>query len=130
VLLEIVHAEREGVEILTLHGGLTLGPEDLVFIKVLIGLLHARTTRVVLNFTDLRSLDSTGLGTLVLAAAELRKLLPWPRDRTLRHPGLCRFVGNIDHGRSHDHISATTRAIRARELQPSQQIAMVLSMHQ
>jgi anti-sigma B factor antagonist len=71
--LEIVHAEREGIEILTLHGQLALGPEDLVFRQELSGLLHARTIRVVLNLTDLQLLDSTGLGTLLFAAAELRK---------------------------------------------------------
>jgi anti-anti-sigma factor len=73
VSLEIVHAEREGIEILTLHGQLTFGPEDFVFRKELTCLLHAGTTRVVLNFTDLRVLDSTGLGTLLFAAEELRK---------------------------------------------------------
>jgi anti-sigma B factor antagonist len=71
--LEIVHAEREGVEILTLHGQLTLGPEDLVFRRELTGALHAGTIRVVLNITDLQLLDSTGLGTLLFAAAEVRK---------------------------------------------------------
>lgn len=71
--LEIVHAEKEGIEILTLHGQLTLGPEDLVFRKGLTGLLHAGTIRVILNLTDLQSLDSTGLDTLLFAAAELRR---------------------------------------------------------
>jgi anti-anti-sigma factor len=71
--LAIVHAEREGIEILTLHGQLTFGPEDFVFRRESTCLLHAGTIRVVLNFTGLRVLDSTGLGTLLFAAEELRK---------------------------------------------------------
>ena len=71
--LEIIHGEREGIEILTLNGHLTLGQEDLDLRQELDRLIAAGKIRVVFNLSDLRELDTTGLGTLLFALAKLRK---------------------------------------------------------
>jgi anti-sigma B factor antagonist len=71
--LEIIHREREGIEVLDLNGQLTFGQEDLDFRNELDGLVKAGKIRVVLNLSNLRKLDTTGLGTLLFAMAKLRK---------------------------------------------------------
>jgi anti-sigma B factor antagonist len=71
--LEIIHGENEGIEILDLNGQLTFGQEDLDFRNELDRLVKAGNIRVVLNLSDLRKLDTTGLGTLFFAVAKLRK---------------------------------------------------------
>ena len=71
--LEIIHREREGIEILDLNGHLTLGQEDLDFRADLDQLVTAGKIRVALNLSDLHTLDTTGLGTLLFALAKLRK---------------------------------------------------------
>jgi len=71
--LEIIHSEREGIEVLDLNGHLTFGPEDLDFRNELDRLVKAGKIRVVLNLSNLHKLDTTGLGTLLFALAKLRK---------------------------------------------------------
>jgi anti-sigma B factor antagonist len=71
--LEITSRDVEGIRIVDLKGHLTIGQEDLDFRAELDKLLTAGKLRVVLNFTDLGKLDTTGLGTLLFALAELRK---------------------------------------------------------
>ena len=71
--LQITAREQEGIQIVDLHGRLTLGPEDLVFRTELDALVRAGKNRVVLNLTQVNDLDSTGLGTLLFALAELQK---------------------------------------------------------
>ena len=71
--LEIASRAVEGIQILDLRGHLTIGQEDLEFRAELDKLLVAGTLRVALNFTGLRELDTTGLGTLLFALAKLRK---------------------------------------------------------
>ena len=71
--LEITGREQEGIEILNLNGRLTFGQEDLDFRSELDRLIKAGQVRVALNLGDLRTLDTTGLGTLLLALAKLRK---------------------------------------------------------
>lgn len=73
MLLEIVHRQREGIVILDLKGHLTFGPEDLEFRNELERLMKARETRVLLNLSGLRKLDSAGMGTLLFAQASLRQ---------------------------------------------------------
>jgi anti-sigma B factor antagonist len=70
--LNIVHRQRDGIEILDLNGYLTFGQGDQDFRNELDRLIKAGMTRVVLNLGDLRALDTTGLGTLLFAVAELR----------------------------------------------------------
>ena len=71
--LETIYRKHEGIEILDLKGHLTFGQEDLDFRNELGRLVQAGKIRVVLNFSDLRELDATGLGTLLLALEKLRK---------------------------------------------------------
>src|SRR5580698_1610389 len=73
MLLEITRREREGIAILDLNGGLTFGPEDLEFRNELGRLIKARTTRVLLNLSGLRKLDSAGMSTLLFAQETLRQ---------------------------------------------------------
>ena len=70
--LEIIHRQRDGIEILDLNGHLTFGQEDEDFRNELDRLVKAGKVRVALNLRDLRKLDTTGLGTLLFALAELR----------------------------------------------------------
>ncbi len=58
---------------LDLKGHLTFGQEDLDFRAELDRLLKAGKIQVALNLSDLQKLDTTGLGTLLFALAELRK---------------------------------------------------------
>ena len=71
--LEIDHREQEGIEIVDLKGRLTFGQEDLDFRNELDRLTRAGKTRVVLNLSDVREMDTTGLGTLLFALAKLQK---------------------------------------------------------
>jgi anti-sigma B factor antagonist len=71
--LEITSRLVEGIQILDLKGQLTLGQEDLDFRAELDRLVKAGTVRVALNFSDLRRLDTTGLGTLLFVLAKIQK---------------------------------------------------------
>ncbi len=71
--LEITRRSVEGIEILDLAGHLSLGQEDLDFRRENDRLLKAGNVRAALNFSGLRELDTTGLGTVLLALAEFRK---------------------------------------------------------
>ena len=71
--LEITPRSTEGIEILDLNGHLTFGQEDLDFRRELDRLVKAGEIRIALNLSDLRKLDTTGLGTLLFALAKLRK---------------------------------------------------------
>ncbi len=71
--LKIIHAVREGIQILTLDGELTFGQEDLDFRLELDGLIHAGKINVVLNLSRLSKLDNTGLSTLLGAVEKLKK---------------------------------------------------------
>jgi anti-sigma B factor antagonist len=70
--LEIIHGEREGIEILTLKGHLIFGPEDLALRQELDRLIDTGKIRVVFNLSSLAKLDTTGLGTLLFAHEKLR----------------------------------------------------------
>jgi anti-sigma B factor antagonist len=71
--LEITSRTVEGIQILDLKGHLTIGQADLDFRAELDQLVAAGKLRVALNFSDLRKLDTTGLGTLLFALAKLGK---------------------------------------------------------
>ena len=71
--LEITSRDVEGIQVVDLNGQLTIGQEDLDFRAELDRLVTAREFRVALNFSDLRKLDTTGLGTLLFALAKLQK---------------------------------------------------------
>ncbi len=71
--LKIIHAVREGIQILTLDGELTFGQEDLDFRQEIGGLIQAGKINVVLNLSRLSKLDTTGLSTLLGAVEKLKK---------------------------------------------------------
>ena len=72
--LEVVRREQEGIEIVDLKGRLTFGQEDLHFRNELDRLVREGKSRVVLSLSDVREMDTTGLGTLLFALAKLRKV--------------------------------------------------------
>jgi anti-sigma B factor antagonist len=69
--LEIKQREREGIAILDLRGRITVGEEAGVLRDAFSGLPGA--ANVILNLRDVESIDSTGLGALVLGFTSLRK---------------------------------------------------------
>jgi anti-sigma B factor antagonist len=71
--LEIIHRGQEGIEILDLSGQLTFGQENLDFQNEMDRLIAAGKIRIVLNLSDLRKVDTAGLGALFFALAKLRK---------------------------------------------------------
>jgi anti-sigma B factor antagonist len=71
--LEINYKEREGIAVLELNGQLTFGQDDLDFRNELDNLLKIGKVRVVLNLSDLRRLDNSGMGALIFARARLRQ---------------------------------------------------------
>jgi len=71
--LEINYKEREGIAVLELNGQLTFGQEDLDFRDELDNLLKIGKVRVVLNLSDLRRLDNSGMGALIFARARLQQ---------------------------------------------------------
>jgi anti-sigma B factor antagonist len=71
--LDITHEAREGIEILSLHGQLTFGQEDLDFRQELDHLIQAGKINVVVNLSHLSKLDTTGVGTLLFAAEKLKE---------------------------------------------------------
>lgn len=72
--LHIQHREREGVEILELHGRHTMGQEDLLFRAEFRQLLAQNRHRLVLDCKDVDDIDSVGVGTLIWAQETLQKL--------------------------------------------------------
>jgi anti-sigma B factor antagonist len=71
--LEIVQREQEGIVIIDLKGHLTLGEGDLDFRTELDKLVRSEKSHVVLNLNDVSEMDTTGLDTLLVALAKLRK---------------------------------------------------------
>ena len=71
--LKITTRDVEGIQIVDFEGQLTMGQEDLVFRAELDRLVKAGKIQVALNFSNLRHLDTTGLGTLLEAQAMLQE---------------------------------------------------------
>lgn len=73
--LEVQQREREGIQIVTLKGRITAGPEAGSLRERVAALTAAgvRNVNVVLDLQDVDYIDSTGLGTLVICATSLRK---------------------------------------------------------
>jgi anti-sigma B factor antagonist len=72
--LEIQQREREGIAILDLKGGLTLGEEDLHFRDEFQKLAGGAEHRIVLNCAGLGAFDSVGVETLIFAQETLQRL--------------------------------------------------------
>ena len=71
--LHIEQREKEGIIILDLKGPLTLGHGDLELRDRLPALHQSGKVNIILNLQDVSEIDSTGLGTLVVGLARLRK---------------------------------------------------------
>ena len=73
--LELHQREREGIQIVSLRGRITAGPEagSLRDRVAAINAAGVRNVNVVLDLKDVAYIDSTGLGTLVVCATSLRK---------------------------------------------------------
>lgn len=71
--LHIERREIEGIVILDLKGPLTLGHGDLELRDQLPALHQSGRVNIILNLNDVSEIDSTGLGTLVIGLARLRK---------------------------------------------------------
>src|ERR1700722_4089954 len=70
--LDIRESSREGVDILSLKGRLTVGEASAVREKVS-ALAAAGPVNVLLNLGDVEYIDSTGLGALVICFTSLKK---------------------------------------------------------
>jgi len=72
--LQIQHREREGIEILELHGRYTIGEQDILCRDEFQRLLDSGHHKIVINFKHLDKIDSVGVGTLIWMEETLEKL--------------------------------------------------------
>jgi len=70
--LDIRESSREGVDILSLKGRLTVGEASSVREKIN-AVIAAGTVNVLLNLQSVEYIDSTGLGALVICFTSLKK---------------------------------------------------------
>jgi anti-sigma B factor antagonist len=70
--LDIRESSREGVDILSLKGRLTVGEASSVREKIT-DVIAAGTVNVLLNLQNVEYIDSTGLGALVICFTSLKK---------------------------------------------------------
>jgi anti-sigma B factor antagonist len=70
--LDIRESSREGVDILSLKGRLTVGEASSVREKIT-DVIAAGTVNVLLNLQQVEYIDSTGLGALVICFTSLKK---------------------------------------------------------
>jgi anti-sigma B factor antagonist len=71
--LEIEQKEIEGIVILELHGRLVVGTESTDFRRKITALISEDHKSIILDMKHLDYIDSTGLGTLVVAHMQLQK---------------------------------------------------------
>jgi anti-sigma B factor antagonist len=71
--LEVHEKEVEGIVILELHGRLVAGSESGDFRREITQLLSTGHKSIILDMKHLGFIDSTGLGTLVVAHTQLQK---------------------------------------------------------
>jgi anti-sigma B factor antagonist len=71
--LEVREKEAEGIVILELHGRLVAGPDSGDFRRKITELISSGQISVILDMKHLDFIDSTGLGTLVVAHTQLQK---------------------------------------------------------
>jgi anti-sigma B factor antagonist len=71
--LEVHEKEVEGIVILELHGRLIAGPESGDFRREITQLISTGRKSIILDIKHLGFIDSTGLGTLVVAHTQLQK---------------------------------------------------------
>jgi anti-sigma B factor antagonist len=71
--LEIEQKEIEGIVILELDGRLVVGTESTDFRRKITGLISEDHKSIILDMKHVAYIDSTGLGTLVVAHMQLQK---------------------------------------------------------
>ncbi|HSR09313.1 MAG TPA: STAS domain-containing protein [Bryobacteraceae bacterium] len=71
--LQLQQREKEGIQILDLHGHLIEGASEARLRAVIVELAEARTVNVILNFADVTEIDNDGLGALVFCDARLTR---------------------------------------------------------
>jgi anti-sigma B factor antagonist len=71
--LEMREKEVDGIVILELHGRLVAGPESADFRRKTTELISTGHKSIILDMKHLGFIDSTGLGTLVVAHTQLQK---------------------------------------------------------
>jgi anti-sigma B factor antagonist len=71
--LEVNQKEVEGIVILELHGRLVVGSESTEFRSNIAQLISTNQKSIILDMKHLDFIDSTGLGTLVVAHTQLQK---------------------------------------------------------
>jgi anti-sigma B factor antagonist len=71
--LEIEQKEIEGIVILELHGRLVVGTESTDFRRKITALISEDRKSIILDMKHVDYIDSTGLGTLVVAHTQLQK---------------------------------------------------------
>lgn len=71
--LEVHEKEIEGIVVLELHGRLVVGPESTEFRRKILQLISTDQKSIILDMKHVDFVDSTGLGTLVVAHTQLQK---------------------------------------------------------
>ena len=71
--LEVRQREVEDILILDLHGRLILGPDATDFRRTIASLSSQGKIKVIVNLKEVDYIDSTGLGTLVIAHSTFEK---------------------------------------------------------
>jgi anti-sigma B factor antagonist len=71
--LEVNQKEVEGIVILELHGRLVVGSESTAFRSNIAQLISTNHNSIILDMKHVDFIDSTGLGTLVVAHTQLKK---------------------------------------------------------
>lgn len=70
---QLQQREKEGIQILDLHGHLIEGAAEARLRSVIVDLAEARTVNVILNFAGVTEIDSDGIGALVFCDARLEQ---------------------------------------------------------
>ena len=71
--LQIQQREKEGIQILDLHGHLIEGASEASLRAVIVELAEAKTVNVILNFAGVTEIDTDGLGALAFCDARLTR---------------------------------------------------------
>lgn len=72
--LHIAKRDREGVQIADMRGRLVVGDEVSAFRTLVDEVSLDKDPRLILNLREVEYIDSTGLGALVMAVAQLKKI--------------------------------------------------------
>ncbi len=72
--LQLHHREKEGIQILDLHGHVTEGASEAKLRATIIDLAEAKIIKVILNFAGVMEIDADGLGAVNFCEARLTSL--------------------------------------------------------